>query len=448
MFEIKTDLTSGKVVDALVRFSLPYMLSCFLQTLYGLADLFVIGFFNGSGSITAVAVGSQVMHLVTLVIVGIAMGPTVLIGRAVGVGDRRAVGSVAGATVSLFAIIGAIATAVLLLNVDNALYILSVPPEAVDETYRYLLICLAGVPFITSYNIICSIFRGMGDSKSPMWFVATAGAFNIILDWILIGIFGMGAAGAAAATVVSQVGSVAVAVVAMRRMKLGPSIRVDDLFPKRAMFVQMLKIGIPIAIQELCIQISFIVITIIANRRGVEIAAAVGIVEKLIGFLFLVPSAMMSSVTAVASQNAGAGLHARGREALVWGSGICFVAGLVFAAICEVWAEEFVGAFAGNEPNVIRMGAQYLRTYVLDCAAAGIHFCYSGYFCAYQMSMIPFAHNIASSVLVRIPGAYLTSVLFADSLWQMGAAAPIGSIFSIAICAAAYRYFEARGAFK
>lgn len=443
--ELDAGLTSGSVVGALVRFSLPYLLSCFLQTFYGLVDMFITGAYNGAASITAVAVGSQVMHMITLVIVGLAMGPTVLIGRAVGAGDRRSVEICVGASVTLFAMLAAAATFALLVSTEGVLRILSVPPEALEETRRYLLICFVGVPFITAYNLLCAIFRGMGDSKRPMWFVAAAGVFNIFLDWLLIGPFGMGAAGAAAGTVVSQAASVVIALVAIRRMSLGIRPSARDLKPDRGSLSSMMKIGLPVAVQELFIQLSFIIITIIANGRGVEIAAAVGIVEKIIGFLFLVPSAMLSSVSTVASQNAGAGLHERGRVALTWGCGITVAAGCVFTLICEVYAEPIIALFAGSEPGVIAMGAQYIRTYVFDCAIAGVHFCYSGYFCAYGMSMIPFAHNLASSLLVRIPGAYLASVLFTSSLWPMGLAAPAGSVLSVVICVAAYRYFERKG---
>lgn len=438
---MKHDLTQGSVFEKLIKFSLPYLLSCFLQTFYGLADLFITGQFNGADAITAVSVGSQVTHMLTVVIVGLAMGTTVNIGLAVGAGNKRKVSKVIGNTVSLFAIFASLLTIILLLANNKILYILSVPQESWTQAKNYLTVCFIGIPFITAYNVLSSIFRGMGDSKSPLYFIGIAGVFNVVFDYLLIGIFRMGALGAAIATVTAQALSVAVALFALfmhQRKSLDFSISREDFHISEPDVKSLLKVGTPIALQDGLIQVAFLVITVIANRRGLAAAAAVGIVEKLIGFMFLVPSAMLSAVSAVAAQNAGAGLHKRGRQALEYGIVITVMTGLVFAVICQFYAEPIVGLFAKEEATVILMGGQYLRSYVLDCVFAGVHFCFSGYFCAYQKSLISFAHNLTAIILVRIPGAYYASKMFPESLYPMGFAAPLGSLLSAVICIVVY----------
>lgn len=435
---MRIDLTKGSMLKNLIRFSVPYLLSCFLQTFYGLADLFLIGRFHGADAITAVSVGSQITHMLTVVIVGVAMGTSIAIGRAVGARRKDQLARTVGNTVTLFAVFAVILTILLLLCLDGAVAAVSTPKEAVGQAKEYLRICFLGVPFITAYNVISGMFRGMGDSKTPMYFVALAGVINVVLDYVMIGPLGMGAAGAALATVIAQGLSALMALLAMRQMNLGFHMTRRDLRPEWEAMSGILRVGIPIAAQDGFIQVSFLVITAIANSRGVEIAAAVGIVEKLISFFFLVPSSMLSSVSAIASQNVGAGQYGQGRKALGYGVAISVCYGLMIALACQLGAEALLGLFAREEPEVIRLGGQYLRAYVFDCSLAGIHFCFSGYFCAYGKAMLSFVHNLMSIVLIRIPGAYLMSLYFPDSLYPMGWAAPAGSLLSALVCGAFY----------
>ncbi len=443
------DLTQGSMFKNLMRFSLPYLLSCFLQTFYGLADLFVTGQFYGADAITAVSVGSQITHMLTVVIVGLAMGATVAVGHGTGAGKRERVAKAVGNTVTLFAAFSAVLTVVLILCLDKIVAAVSTPAEAVGQAGEYLLVCFAGIPFITAYNVISSIFRGMGDSRTPMYFVAAAGVLNIILDYILIGPCGMGAMGAALATVIAQGCSVALGLTVMLRRKAVPTgLAIGDFRPEEETMKGILRVGIPIAAQDGFIQISFLVITAIANSRGVDVAAAVGIVEKLIGFFFLVPSAMLSSVSAIAAQNAGAGKHGQSRSVLRYGICVSVCFGLVVAMFCQPGAELLLRPFAREEPEVIRLGAQYLRAYSFDCAVAGIHFCFSGYFCAYGKAALSFLHNLLSVLLVRIPGAYLASVFFPESLYPMGWSAPAGSLLSAGICVVFYFLMKFRNFYQ
>ena len=440
---MERNLTTGSVFKNIVIFSLPYFLSYFLQTLYGLADLFIIGQYEGVASTTAVSVGSQVMHMLTVMIVGLAMGTTVSIGRAVGAGDKKRMSACVGNTVTLFMLVSVVLTAVLVLLVDPIVSVMSTPAEAVDGTARYLTVCFIGIPFITAYNIISSIFRGMGDSKSPMYFIAVACAANIALDYLFMGAMRLGPVGAALGTTLAQAISVLVAFIAIRRRR-SVAVSRGDLRPRRDVMGQILGIGMPVALQDGLIQIAFILITVIANLRGLTDAAAVGIVEKLISFLFLVPSSMLSTVSAIGAQNIGAGDYGRAKQTMWYAIGIAVGFGIIVCILFQFIAEPVVGLFTSDE-GVIAAGGQYMHGYIFDCLFAGIHFCFSGYFCACGKSMISFIHNISGVALVRVPGAYLMSKMYPATLLPMGLATAAGSILQVLICIVAYRIICRRG---
>ena len=395
---MQKNLTQGSILKNIVLFSLPYLLSYFLQTLYGMADLFLAGQFNGADVISAVSIGSQVMHMFTVIIVGLAMGGTVLIGQAVGARDSKRVSKFIGNTVTFFLIFSVVITVILLLCCRGIVRLIQTPPESLEQTVLYLRICFIGIPFIVAYNVIASIFRGMGDSKSPMIFVIIACTLNIILDYIFMGVLGMKAEGAAIATVIAQAVSVIISLIAIVRSK---SLRLtkEDFKLQQEALGAILKIGVPVACQDGFIQISFMVITVIANRRGVDVAAAVGIVEKIICFLFLIPSSMLSSISAIAAQNIGAGYHDRARHTLYAGTAIAVGIGAVFAVAFQFISYPVIKLFT-REEIVVVLGTQYLKSYVTDCVLAAIHFCFSGYFCAMGKSIISFIHNSISIVVI------------------------------------------------
>ena len=441
---LEKNRTTGSVLKNIAYFSLPYLLSYFLQTLYGMADLFIIGQFDGVEATTAVSIGSQVMHMLTVMIVGLAMGSTVTIGQAVGAKNRTKSAACIGNTATLFMIASLVLTVLLLFCVKPIVSLISTPTEAVAGTITYLKICFIGIPFITAYNIISSIFRGLGDSQSPMYFIAVACVFNIALDYLFIGALNMGPAGAALGTTISQTISVIIALAIIRRHKTALGVSKSHFKLTKPITAPILKIGIPIALQDGLIQIAFIVITVIANQRGLTDAAAVGIVEKIISFLFLVPSSMLSTVSALGAQNIGAGKPQRAVQTLGYGITITVSFGIIIAVIMQFAADSVVSLFTPDQ-GVILSGGQYLRGYIWDCIFAGIHFCFSGYFCACGKSEISFLHNITAIVCARIPGVYLTSKLFADTLLPMGLATAAGSLVSVTVCIVAFVVLRKKG---
>lgn len=434
---MERNLTSGSVWKNIFYFSLPYLLSYFLQTLYGMADLFIIGQFEGVAGTTAVSIGSQVMHMLTVMIVGLAMGSTVSIAKAIGANDKKEVSRSIGNTVTLFMLVAAGLMVILLCLAHPIVSVMSTPAEAVSGTVTYLTICFIGIPFITAYNIISSIFRGLGDSKSPMYFIAVACVTNIVLDYVFIGALHLGPAGAALGTTLSQAVSVVIALAVILKKNTGISVSKKDFRPQHRAMGQILRIGILVAMQDGLIQIAFIIITIIANRRGLSDAAAVGIVEKIISFLFLVPSSMLSTVSALGAQNIGAGKPERAAQTLKYAAMIAVGFGLTVAIIIQFIAEPVVGLFT-TDAAVRMAGGQYIRGYIWDCIFAGVYFSFSGYFCACGRSELSFLHNITAIVLVRVPGVYLTSKLFPQTLLPMGLATAAGSLLSVIICVTAY----------
>lgn len=433
--------TNGSVFKNIVLFSLPYLLSYFLQTFYGLTDMFIIGLFGEVADTTSVSIGSQIMHMFTVIIVGLAMGSTVMISRSIGENDKTKAKKYIGNTFSIFLLLSIFLTIILILLIKPIVKVMSTPQEAVEGTSRYILVCFIGIPFITAYNVISSIYRGLGDSKTPMYFIAIACVFNIALDFLFIGHFKLGPLGAALATTISQVISVIIALISIL-------LKTNDIFPKHNDFKidksyakEILKVGLPIAIQDGFIQIAFIVITIIANKRGLNDAAAVGIVEKIIGIVFLVPSTMLSTVSALCAQNFGANKYSRAKKTLLYAILITLIYGIIISIILVIFAKSAVSIFTESN-TVAQMGGEYLKSYIWDCIFAGMHFCFSGYFCANKKSLLSFVHNAASIVLARIPLSYLFSTLYPETLLPMGLAAPIGSLLSVIICIIFYIYIQ------
>ncbi len=439
---MERNMTEGSVLKNILRFSLPYLLSYLLQTLYGMADLYIIGQFGAVCDSSAVSIGSQVMHMLTVMIVGLAMGATVFIGQAVGGKDPKKAAAGIGNTITVFTALSVALTVVLVALVKPVTTLMSTPADAVSGTVDYLTVCFIGIPFITAYNVISAVFRGMGDSKSPMYFIAVACIANIGLDYLFIGALHMGPAGAALGTTLSQAVSVILALAVILKRKTGICVTKADFKPCRPVMESILKIGVPIALQDGLIQIAFIVITVIANNRGMNDSAAVGIVEKIIGFLFLVPSSMLSTVSALGAQNIGAGKPKRAVETLRYAVLLAVGFGCVVAVSIQFCAGTVVSLFTdastADGAEVVRLGSQYLRGYVLDCIFAGIHFCFSGYFCAVGKSGLSFLHNIVAIALMRVPGVYLTSKLFPATLLPMGLATAFGSVISVVICVIAF----------
>ena len=432
-------LVNGKIAPVLLEFAFPFMVASFLQSVYGAVDLFVVGRYTGSAAVSAVSIGSQLMLIATMLVQGICMGGTVLIGRRVGEGDGVGAADAVGNQCVLFAGLALLLTPVMLLANRLLVYLMQTPAEAVADARNYLLVCTIGFPFITGYNAVSGIYRGLGDSKTPVYFISIACAVNIALDFALVGYFGLGAAGAAWATIAAQGVSFLCGAAHMIRRGFSFPFGRQSFRPKSADMVWILKVGLPLAMQDVLVHLSFLAITAIINTLGLVASAAVGVAEKFMGFAFIPSSAFSSAVATMVAQNVGAGKRKRAVDSMKYGIGFSLICGTFICLVCQLVPEALIAVFS-RDGAVIMAGAQYIRTYSIDCVLVSFVFCMNAYFNGNGQSFICFAHSSAATFLIRIPVTWAMSRVSADSLLPMGLAAPAASLFSIVVCAAYFLY--------
>ena len=427
------DLTQGSVPKVLLRFAMPFLIANVLQALYGGADLFVVGQYDDAASVAGVAIGSQVMQTITGIILGLTTGTTILIAMGTGAKDDRKVAATIGTSVYFFTVTGIILTLVMVLFHRPIAALMHTPEEAMADTLHYILICSAGIPFIMGYNVVCGILRGLGDSKSPLYFVGLACIINIGADFLLVGGFGMRAAGAAIATVLSQGISFLTALWFLHRRGFHFEFTHRDIRFHKDLSRRIVTLGAPIALQDALINVSFLIITVIVNQMGVIASASLGVVEKIIIFAMLPPTAMAAAVATMTAQNYGAGLIQRMSRCLYSGIGISLVFGVSVCVYSQFLPETLTGIFT-NDPAVITMAAGYLRGYSIDCVMVSFVFCINSYFSGQGNSWFPMIHSMIATFLFRIPLSYLCGKIDPTDLVLMGYAPPLSTLVSLLIC--------------
>ena len=433
------NLTQGSVPKVLLQFAVPFLIANVLQALYGGADLFVVGQYDDSASVAAVAIGSQVMQTITGIILGITTGTTVLI--AIAAKDDRKVAFTIGSSVWLFSIVGVLLTLVMLAFHGQITELMHTPAEAMTDTKNYILVCSAGILFIIGYNVVCGILRGLGDSKTPLYFVGLACVINIMLDFILVGYFHWGATGAAIATVTAQGVSFGIALWFLYRHGFHFDFSRKDIRLNRNLSKKIMVLGAPIALQDALINVSFLIITVIVNQMGVIASASLGVVEKIIVFAMLPPMAISSAVATMTAQNYGAGLIKRMNKCLASGIGIALVFG-VSVCVYSQFLPETLTAFFTKDAAVVAMAAEYLRGYSIDCIVVSFVFCINSYFSGQGNSLFPMIHSLIATFLFRIPLSYWFSQMDGSSLFIMGFAPPISTVVSLLICIWYLRYTQ------
>ena len=427
------NFTEGKIFAPLIRFALPVLLALLLQTMYGAVDLLVVGQFGTSADVSAVSTGSMVMHTVTVVITGLAMGLTVLVGHKIGEGLREEAGSIIGSGIWLFGVLAVAVSVVMVFAAPAMAELMQAPAEALEKTVTYLIICSAGAVFIVAYNLVGSIFRGIGDSVMPLVTVAIACVLNIVGDLVLVALFHMGTAGAAIATVFAQAVSVALSLILIRRRELPFAMNAKSLRPNGKQIRQILLLGIPIALQDLLVSISFLAITAIVNGLGLTASAGVGVAEKLCGFVMLVPSAFMQAMSAFVAQNMGAGKPLRAQKALLWGVVSSLAVGAVMWYLTFFHGNLLAGLFA-RDAAVIAAAADYLKAYAIDCLLTSFLFCFIGYFNGTGNTVFVMLQGIIGAFGVRLPVSWFVSRQAWASLFHIGLATPASSLVQILLC--------------
>lgn len=439
-------ILEGRILPPLIKFSLPLMLSLILQALYGGVDLAVVGKFSETASVSAVSTGSQVMQTATVIVTGLTMGVTVLLGQSIGAGDKERAGGIVAGQIKLFIFVAAFLTIVMMAFAEKAALIMNVPSAAIDEAVSYIRICSAGMVFITAYNAISGVFRGIGNSRSPFIFVSIACVVNIVCDLIFVGVFHMGASGAAYATVLAQAVSVVFSAFYIRRIDM-PFSLTKKSFKLPGTINSIVKIGAPIALQDFLVGISFLIITSIINSLGLTASASVGISEKIYVFLSIVPMAFMSALSAFVAQNIGAGNPKRAVQSLFIAQKISFCFGVAMFLATFFFGGNLASIFADDQA-VIDATAEYLRGCSFEYLIISVAFCLLGYFNGIGKTGFVMVQGLLSSFLVRIPLSYVLSRMPNTSMALISIAVPVSALSGLVLSLIYFRYLRKKEAKK
>lgn len=437
------NFTQGGIFLPLLRFSVPILAALILQTAYGAVDLWMVGKFATAADVSAVSTGSQILNTITQVLVGLTTGTTVLLGQTLGQGRSDEAGTVIGNSVALFAVLAAALTLLTVSGANWIARITQVPPEAFSPTVAYIRMCGAGLCFITAYNVFGSIFRGLGDSKTPLLTVFIACVVNMAGDYFLVAVLGLGALGAAIATVAAQGVSVAVSLLVVCRRELPFSLSRKDITLRGRQVARVLRLGSPVALQSGLVSISFLVVMSIINSLGLVFSAGMGVAEKLCGFIMLVPSAFSQSVTTFVAQNVGAGRLDRARRGLWQGilASLCF--GVVIGYLAFFHGDVLARLF-NRDPEIVAAAADYLRAYAIDTVLTSFLFPFIGYFSGMGRTGFVMVQGLTGAFGIRIPVSFLMSRLTPVSLFQVGLATPCSTLVQIILCGGYFFWLRAK----
>ena len=428
-----TAFIRGPILSPLLKFALPVLGALILQAMYGAVDVLVVGQFGSAADVSAVSTGSQLMHTITVFITGLSMGTTILLGQSIGAGEHKKTGDIIGAAIWLFGILGAVITILVPLFSSPLCRLMQTPAEAFDRTVQYVSICAGGALFIVAYNVLGSVFRGMGDAKTPLLAVGIACAVNIAGDLLFVAVFNMAAAGAALATVLAQAVSVVLCVLIIRKKGMPFPFGRENLRPRKPLLLRTLKLGSPIALQDLLVSISFLVLLAIINGLGLVASAGMGVAQKLCSFIMLVPSAFSQSLSAFVAQNIGAGETHRARTAMVYGMISSFVLGCVMGYLAFFHGDMLCSIFA-RDHEVILAGWDYLKAYAIDTLFVAFLFCYIGYFNGCGSTTFVMLQGLIGAFGVRIPVSWIVSRMENVTLFKIGLATPASTIVQIIMC--------------
>lgn len=436
----KADFTQGNILKKLVAFMMPVLGALILQAAYGAVDLLVVGRFGSTSGLSAVSTGSQVLNLVTFVVIQFAMGITVLIARYLGEKRPERIGAVIGGGTVVFTMMSVVLFIAMVGFARPISVLMQAPAEAVDLTASYVRICGAGIFFIVAYNLLSAIFRGLGDSKSPLLFVLVACIVNIIGDLVLVAGLHMDAAGAAIATVTAQALSVVFAVMLLLKKDLPFAITKKE-FRLNPQCRKFLKIGLPLALQEFLTQISFLALCAFVNRLGLEASSGYGVACKIVNFAMLVPSSLMQSMASFVSQNIGAGKKKRAKRSMFTGIGVGLAVGCVVFVLVLFKGDVLCSAFS-TDAAVIQNGFAYLKGFAPETLVTAILFSMIGYFNGNNKTVWVMTQGLIQTLLVRLPLAYFMSIQPNASLTKIGLAAPVATTVGIVLNIGFFSYLN------
>ena len=440
------DFTQGSILKKLCRFMLPVLGALILQAAYGAVDLLVVGRFGSTSGLSAVSTGSQVLNLVTFVVTQLAMGVTVLIARYIGEKREKEIGAVLGGAAVVFTILAGCLFVLLVLFARPISLLMQAPQEALALTASYVRICGCGILFIVAYNVLSAVFRGLGDSRSPLLFVLVACLVNVAGDLVLVAGLHLDAAGAALATVLAQAVSVVCALAILRRKKLPFTFRKSDV-RLNEQCRRFLAIGLPLALQEFLTQLSFLALCAFVNRLGLAASSGYGVASKIVSFVMLVPSALMQSMASFVAQNIGAGNVKRAKKSMFTGIAVGVAFGIVMFALVLRKGDVLAGLFS-TDAEVVRRGFEYLRGFAPETIVTAVLFSMVGYFNGSNQTLWVMIQGLIQTLLVRLPLAYYMSIQPNASLTKIGMSAPVATVVGIVLNIGCFLYLSRRDAAK
>lgn len=423
------NFTEGRIFPKLIRFMIPILGALILQAMYGAVDMLVVGQFGTPDAISAVSTGSNLINLVMFTMTGMAMAVTILMGRYIGEKHTEKLGKVIGGAISFFALCSVVLTAIILVAARPLAQLMQAPADALDSTVTYVMICGGGLVFIIAYNFISSIFRGLGNSKLPLIFVAIACVVNIAGDLLFVAVFKWNVAGAALATILAQAVSVILSIIIIRKQHLPFEFKLSDVgFNKE--IPRIIKIGSPIAVQEILTQISFLALCAFINNLGLDQSSGYGVANKLTAFIMLVPGALMQSMSSFVAQNFGAGNEKRARQSMFCGMAIGASVGVVIS-ICSFFFGDYMSMIFTQNESYIAQSAAYLKGFAIEAVVTSFLFSFIGYFNGHGQTLFVMIQGLSQTFLVRLPVSYIMSIQPDADLAMIGLAAPAATIFGI-----------------
>jgi putative MATE family efflux protein len=345
-----------------------------------------------------------------------------------------------GSAVSIFLAISAFLTVVLIIFARPIASIMQAPEEALDLTALYIRICGIGYTFVVFYNFISSIFRGLGNSKLPLIFVCIACVVNIVGDLVLVAGLKMNVAGAAIATIGAQAVSVILSLVIIRRTKVPFSFSVRDI-RFHADTHRILKVGVPLAMQELLTSLGMLAMCAFVNRIGLDASSGYGVAQKIQTFVLLVPMSIMQCMAPFVSQNVGAKREDRAKRAMLCGIAIGAVVGLTVAVLVFFFGDYLAKLFT-TDGAVITRAFEYLRGFAPEAFVTCILFSFLGYFNGHAKTVFVMWESLARTFLARLPIAYIMSIQPGISLTWVALAGPISTTCGIVVCLVYYAHLR------
>ena len=431
------NMTAGSPAGHIFYFALPLLAGSFLQQLYNMVDSWVVGNYVGDAALAAVGVGFPVIFMFTSLFMGLSNGGTVVIAQFYGAGKLDRVRDAVDTIYTTFVRMVIPATVAAALLVKPVLILLRVDESAYHDAWVYLMIVCVGLAGTIGYNLNAGILNGLGNSRTTLLFLFIAAGMNIVLDLVLVLVCGWGVLGVALGTIVSQAFSWLFGLFYINRCY--PDIAIHPFNGRfdRALFRQVMGIGLPAGIQMSLVSLGAMVVLSKVNTYGQAFTAGFNVGNKLDALAFLPAQSLSNAVTAFVGQNIGAKQLDRVRQGIRVTVAASVAWSLFVAAVLLVSGSALVGLFSPSEP-VIAAGTVYLRCVMPPYVLFAIMFCLCNAMRGAGDSVFPMLTTVISMILLRIPAVYLLANHFGPDYmfygygigWVLGLLATVIYYFS------------------